>query len=120
MTVTPETAAQWIASLPTATAIDIIADAFELVLLAADEDNGGDDGNGDTVPSDFDCIETVPLPHDHRGFPMMAIYVFDVLDKARAQLAEWADLDRDDLPRTTAAIAHGDHLASIARQEGAA
>ena len=116
---TPETAARWIASLPTATAMNIIADAFELVLCDADEDNGGCDANGDTVPSDYDCIATVPQQLDRFDKPVREISVFDVLDSARAQLAEWADLDRDDLPRTTAAIANGDLVASLERQAGA-
>ena len=116
MTVTPETAAAWIASLPTAAAMNIIADAYELVLLAADEDNGGDDANGDTIPSDYDCIANVPVPKDRFGNLVRDIDVFNILDTARAQLAEWADLDREDLPRTTAAWARADYLTDMARE----
>lgn len=119
MTVTPETAAAWIASLPTRTAMNILADAYELVLLAADEDNGGDDANGDTIPSDYDCIANVPVPRDRFGNPVRDVDVFNILDTARAQLAEWADLDREDLPRTTAAWAQADRLVDMARESAA-
>lgn len=118
--ITPETAAAWIASLDTATAMDIIADALELTINAADEDNGGcTEAFGDHYISDREAIETVAVTDVHI-YGDGTLDVFDVVDKVRARILSLNEDRPHDLARTTAIAAAGDYATDLIVKGGAA